>query len=164
MWGNGIIVATNKNEYTIGEDIHVKITSILSNDAWITTRCKTPFFLMKAHNSQWINIDMHATRRCYSGPEKIVPYGELNYTFNSLPYETGTYRLEVEYEYIDPSIRSPQEDLKSFSNEFSLNNCSTNSECSFYNRQNQEPIMYGFCLDGVCVQSCNPEEYVRECR
>jgi len=44
------------------------------------------------------------------------------------------------------------------------NTCSTNSNCEYLNTKYQKPVIYGLCLNGVCVQSCSSNEYKFPCK
>ncbi|MBR9699979.1 hypothetical protein GOV09_05975 [Candidatus Woesearchaeota archaeon] len=39
--------------------------------------------------------------------------------------------------------------------------CTKDEDCSYLNTH--DPTMYGFCLEGTCVQSCYQYEYVTDC-
>lgn len=160
-------VSTDKTQYMIGESIIATIKNNLETDIWIPPFCTIPFKWLKQSGEEWNEFYPQYEIECSpTPPTKISAGEETKYTARTtgLSIQNGEYKFLFQYSLQEEMIGAKEILLPlTYSNEFSIRACSTNSECSFFNTQRQAPRLYGLCLDGTCVQSCNPEEYVVGC-
>lgn len=170
-----IIVVTDKEEYADLNEVKVSIENTLNRPIWIENICNFPLRLRKYNGTDWTLIDLFPEEACPLSFEEIKS-NEIKEVTNLVAavnnlgssfFTAGRYRFELPYVRTDPELSGqviPSYYFKSLSNEFSLNNCSTNSDCSFKKNLWRSPSLYGFCLEGSCVQSCDSENYVVGCK
>ena len=166
----GVVISTDKTEYMIGESITATIKNNLEADISISSLCGVPgipFEWFKYNGTEWNSFNAYLEKGCYVPPTKIGSSEEKEYALDPneaqlFSKEDGKYKLLMRYSLwgqagvggVLPFV---------YSNEFLIRECSTNAECSFLNSTQRVPTIFGICLDGGCVQSCDPENYVVGC-